>query len=134
MLLIFVMFFVFSCVFSLNGEEFSDARAQNIPVLSYFANKLDNPIIAYGGPLVAFLAITSSFFGHYFGAREGAYGIVRKCCKMTGILNPNQKLIKLICGSVMYIISKLKKFQNKPLDLFVFATGLLTIITVIYSF
>ncbi|EIZ5520553.1 aromatic amino acid transport family protein [Campylobacter upsaliensis] len=172
MLLIFVMFFVFSCVFSLSGEEFSDARAQNIPVLSYFANKLDNPIIAYGGPLVAFLAITSSFFGHYFGAREGAYGIVRKCCKMTGILNPNQKLIKLICGSVMYTImllvgfynpsvldfieklggpiiaailflmpmiaiysiSKLKKFQNKPLDLFVFATGLLTIITVIYSF
>lgn len=34
----------------------------------------------------------------------------------------------------IYSISKLKKFQNKPLDLFVFATGLLTIITVIYSF
>lgn len=63
MLLIFVMFFVFSCVLSLNAEEFSDARAQNIPVLSYFANKLDNPFIAYGGPLVAFLAITSSFLG-----------------------------------------------------------------------
>lgn len=172
MLLIFVMFFVISCVLSLNPNELSQARAQNIPILSYFANKLDNPLIAYGGPLVAFLAITSSFFGHYFGAREGACGIVRKCCKISGYQTPNLKLIRFICNLTMYIImllvgyfnpgvldfieklggpiiaailflmpilaiysiSKLKKFQNKSLDFFVFFTGILTIITVIYSF
>ncbi len=34
----------------------------------------------------------------------------------------------------IYRISKLKKLQNKPLDIFVFAAGVLTIITVIYWF
>lgn len=171
LLLFFVMFFVFSCVLALNPDEFAQARAQNIPVLSYFANKLGNPFIAYGGPLVAFLAITTSFFGHYFGAREGAYGIVRKCCKLAGNENPNLKMISLICGITMYVImlvvayvnpsvldfienlggpiiaailflmpiiaiysvSKLKKFKNFYLDMFVLFTGILTIITVIYK-
>lgn len=171
-LLLFVMFFVFSCVLSLSGEELKEARAQNIPVLSYFANKLNQPIIAYGGPIIAFLAITTSFFGHYFGAREGAYGIVRKCCKLAGNKNPNLKLIAIICGMVMYVVmlvvayfdpsvlsfienlggpiiaailflmpiiaiwsvSKLKKFRNPALDAFVFITGALTIVTVIYQF
>ena len=103
-LLVFVMFFVFSCVLALSPDEFAHAREQNIPILSYFANKLNQPIIAYGGPLIAFLAITTSFFGHYFGAREGAYGIVRKCCKLAGNENPNLKLIAISCGVAMYAI------------------------------
>lgn len=172
MLLFFVMFFVISCVLSLTPAELSEARAQNIPVLSYFANKLDNPFISYGGPLIAFLAISSSFFGHYFGAREGAYGIVRKCCKLAGNENPNLKKIAVYSTLTMYIVmlitayinpsilgfieslggpiiaailflmpmiaiytvSKMKRFQNKALDAFVFITGVLTIITVIYTF
>ena len=70
-LLFFVMFFVFSCVLTLTPEELVAAKAQNISILSFLANKFDNPYISYFGPLVAFLAITSSFFGHYMGAREG---------------------------------------------------------------
>lgn len=112
MLLIFVMFFVFSCVLCLSPAELAEARAQNIPVLSYFANKLDNPFISYGGPLIAFLAISSSFFGHYFGAREGAYGIVRKCCKIAGNENPNLKLIAISCTSVMYVVMLLVAYIN----------------------
>lgn len=172
MLLFFVMFFVISCVLSLSPTELNEARVQNIPVLSYFANKLDNPFISYSGPLVAFLAISSSFFGHYFGAREGACGIVRKCCKLVGNENPDLKIIAICTTLVMYIImlitayinpsilgfieslggpiiaailflmpiiaiytvSKMKKFQNKALDAFVFITGVLTIVTVIYTF
>lgn len=171
MLLFFVMFFVFSCVLSLSPDELAQARAQNIPVLSYFANKLQNPVISYGGPLVAFLAIASSFFGHYFGAREGAEGIVRKCTKIAGF-SPNLRAISIICGVVMYIImllvayynpsvldfienlggpiiaailflmpviaiwsvSKLKKFKNPALDIFVFLTGSLTIFSLMYKF
>lgn len=111
MLLFFVMFFVFSCVLSLTPSELAEARAQNIPVLSYFANKLDNPIISYGGPLIAFLAIASSFFGHYFGAREGAYGIVRKCCKIAGF-TPNLKVIAVVCTGVMYVIMLITAYVN----------------------
>ncbi|PZT47866.1 HAAAP family serine/threonine permease [Helicobacter valdiviensis] len=171
MLLFFVMFFVISCTLALDLNEFAQARAQNIPILSYFANKINNPIIAYGGPLVAFLAITSSFFGHYFGAREGAYGIVRKSATLMG-KTPNMPLVKKLCNIVMYVImivvaylnpsvldfieklggpiiaailflmpvisfyivSRLKKYRNLALDAFVFITGVLTIVTVIYSF
>lgn len=172
MLLIFVMFFVLSCVLSLSAEELVEARAQNIPILSFFANKFENPWIVYSSPIIAFLAISSSFFGHYFGAREGAYGIVRKTCKLFGDKEPNLKLIRFVSGFVMYVVmllvafynpsvlgfienlggpiiaailfimpivaiytvSKLNKFQNKLLDAFVFVMGILTIITVVYTF
>ncbi|WP_299548497.1 HAAAP family serine/threonine permease [uncultured Helicobacter sp.] len=172
MLLVFVMFFVVSCVLSLSVQELAEAREQNIPVLSFFANKFENPWIIYSCPVIAFLAISSSFFGHYFGAREGAYGIVRKSCKLLGDKEPNLKIIRFVSGFVMYIVmlfvafynpsilsfienlggpiiaailfimpivaiyrvSKLKKFQNKFLDAFVFISGLLTIVTVIYTF
>ncbi|MGY4676776.1 serine/threonine transporter [Pasteurella sp. P03HT] len=75
LLLLFVMFFVFSCVLSLSPDELSQAKAQNISILSFLANKFDNLYIAYLGPCVAFLAITSSFFGHYLGAKEGLIGL-----------------------------------------------------------
>ena len=77
-LLFFVMFFVFSCVLTLTPEELVAAKSQNISILSFLANKFDNPYISYFGPLVAFLAITSSFFGHYMGAREGLEGLYLK--------------------------------------------------------
>lgn len=75
------MFFVFSCVLTLTPEELAQAKVQNISILSYLANKFDNPIISYFGPLVAFLAIGSSFFGHYLGAREGLEGLVNQMRK-----------------------------------------------------
>jgi hypothetical protein len=33
-----VMFFAFSCLFTLSPQNMADAKAQNIPVLSYLAN------------------------------------------------------------------------------------------------
>ena len=75
-LVLFVMAFVFSCVLSLSPAQLMEAKAQNIPVLSYLANQFDNPVISWFGPLIAFLAIGSSFFGHYLGAREGLHGIL----------------------------------------------------------
>ena len=73
----FVMLFVFSCVLALGPTQLAEAKAQNLPVLSYLANVHGSPFIAYFGPIIAFLAIVSSFFGHYLGATEGLHGIVR---------------------------------------------------------
>lgn len=103
LLLFFVMFFVVSCIMCLDVNDFQAARNANIPILSYFANKLDNPIISYGAPFVAFLAIVSSFFGHYFGAREGLNGIIRKAIKMGGNENPNLKAISIFTTIFMYV-------------------------------
>ncbi len=171
MLLIFVMFFVFSCILCLDATDFQAARNANIPILSYFANKLDMPFIAYGAPVVAFLAIVTSFFGHYFGAYEGLNGILRKAIKMSGNENPNLKVIKIFSTLFMYVtiiavaylnpsilnfieslggpiiamilfmmpmiaiwsVSKLKKYKNPALDLFVTITGILTISSVVYT-
>ncbi len=181
MLLVFVMFFVFSCILCLDSNDLKAAREANIPILSYFANKFQNEmggqnsieyiIIGYGAPLVAFLAILSSFFGHYFGAAEGLNGIIRKTMKSLGNKNPNLKGINIFTTIFMYVtliivayinpsvldfieslggpiiaailfvmpmvgmytVAKMKKWQNKILDLFILATGILTIISVIYK-
>ncbi|MDK9763445.1 septum formation protein [Vibrio sp. D420a] len=77
MLMGFVMFFVFSVVLSLSPEQLATAQAQNISVLSYLANVHDSPLISYMGPLVAFAAITSSYFGHFLGAHEGLVGLIK---------------------------------------------------------
>lgn len=76
MMVLVVMFFVFSCVFSLTPADLAAAKEQNVSILSYLANTINNPIMAYLTPAVAFVAITKSFFGHYLGAREGLNGLI----------------------------------------------------------
>ncbi|MFP5515173.1 MAG: serine/threonine transporter [Alphaproteobacteria bacterium] len=84
MMVLVVMFFVFSCVFSLTPQELADAKAQNISILSYLGNKFDNPLMALLTPAVAFVAITKSFFGHYLGAREGLNGLISQQLRSQG--------------------------------------------------
>ncbi|WP_108650550.1 aromatic amino acid transport family protein [Dongshaea marina] len=76
LLLFFVMLFVFSCVLSLTPAELQQAKAENISILSFMANESASPVISYLGPVIAFIAIVSSFFGHYLGTREGLNGII----------------------------------------------------------
>ncbi len=73
-----VMFFVFSCIFSLSPHDLALAKQQNISILSYLANHFDTPIIRYVTPFVAFIAISKSFLGHYIGASEGLHGLLSK--------------------------------------------------------
>lgn len=75
-LLLFVMFFVFSTVLTLTPEALQLAKQQNLSILSFLANQHNAPLLSYLGPIVALLAIVSSFFGHYQGAREGFKGLV----------------------------------------------------------
>ena len=82
MLMGFVMFFVFSVVLSMTPEQLNMAKEQNISVLSYLANIKDNPTISLLGPLVAFAAITSSYFGHFLGAHEGLVGLAKSRTSM----------------------------------------------------
>ncbi|OOE71895.1 aromatic amino acid transport family protein [Salinivibrio sp. ML290] len=83
MLVAFVLLFVFSCVLTLTPAQMAEAKAQNVSVLSYLANVTQNPFIGTLGPLVAFIAITSSFLGHFLGARESLNGLVTKHSKLT---------------------------------------------------
>lgn len=84
LLLVFTMGFVWSSVLALGADGLDEARETNLPVLSYLAQMIDNPIVAYVGPAIAIAAIGSSFFGHYLGAAEGAAGIVRSVTEAAG--------------------------------------------------
>ncbi|CDL79060.1 HAAAP family serine/threonine permease [Xenorhabdus cabanillasii] len=84
MMVLTVMFFVFSCVLSLSPENLAEAKAQNITILSYLANHFNAPVIEYIAPFIAFIAITKSFLGHYLGAREGFNGIINKALSTQG--------------------------------------------------
>ncbi len=84
MMVVTVMFFVFSCVLSLTPENLAEAKAQNISILSYLANHFNTPMMAWLAPIIAFVAITKSFLGHYLGAREGFNGLIIKSLRGRG--------------------------------------------------
>ena len=82
-----VMFFAFSCLFTLSPQNMADAKAQNIPVLSYLANHFASmsgtkstfaTVLEYGASIIALVAIFKSFFGHYLGTLEGLNGLILK--------------------------------------------------------
>jgi len=95
MMVITVMFFVFSCVLSLTPADLAEAKAQNISILSYLANHFQAPLIAWMAPIIAIIAITKSFLGHYLGAREGFNGMVIKSLRSKGKNIELNKLNKL---------------------------------------
>ncbi|PLK87717.1 HAAAP family serine/threonine permease, partial [Klebsiella pneumoniae] len=95
MMVLTVMFFVFSCVLSLSPADLAAAKEQNISILSYLANHFNAPIIAWMAPIIAMIAITKSFLGHYLGAREGFNGMVIKSLRSKGKSIEINKLNKL---------------------------------------
>ena len=76
LMVVVVLFFVLSCVLSLSPVQLAEAKAQNLSILSYLANHFDNPVIAWLSPIIAFVAITKSFLGHYIGAYESLRDII----------------------------------------------------------
>jgi serine transporter len=84
MMVVTVMFFCFSCVLALSPADLVAAKAQNISILSYLANHFQTPVIAYAAPLIALVAITKSFLGHYIGASEGFQGLIVKSLRGRG--------------------------------------------------
>ena len=84
MMVVSVMFFVFSCVLSLTPGDLGAARDQNLSILSYLANHFSNPIIAWLAPVIAIIAIGKSFLGHYLGTKEGLNGLVSKWLQRRG--------------------------------------------------
>jgi len=110
MMVLTVLFFVFSCVLSLSPADLAAAKEQNISILSYLANHFSNPVIAYAAPLIAFVAITKSFLGHYLGASEGFNGLVMQQLRARGKTIKPAKLDRLtavVMGVTAWIVATL---------------------------
>lgn len=79
LMVIVVMFFVFSCALCLTPQDFATAKSQNVNILTYIANKFpEATFLAYVSPIVALIAMSKSFLGHYLGSAEGLNGILYK--------------------------------------------------------
>ncbi|TCV98101.1 serine/threonine transporter [Biostraticola tofi] len=104
MMVLTVMFFVFSCVLSLSPASLAEAKAQNISILSYLANHFDNPYIALLAPIIAFVAITKSFLGHYLGASEGFTGLISSALERNG-KKPSAGLLNKLTALFMLVTS-----------------------------
>src|SRR5690606_4331393 len=96
---------------------------------SYLANHFQTPILANIAPLLAFIAIAKSFFGHYLGAHEGIYGLTTQLlatrrvtvkpkilynlsdlfflasCWLVATLNPSiLGMIEMLCGPIIALL------------------------------
>ena len=77
------------------AAHLAEAKAQNISILSYLANHFNTPMMAWLAPIVAMVAITKSFLGHYLGAREGFNGLIIKSLRSRGKSISENKLNRL---------------------------------------
>ncbi|WP_241153039.1 HAAAP family serine/threonine permease [Neoactinobaculum massilliense] len=76
LMVVVVMFFVLSCSLALSPADLMEAKHQNVTILTYLATRFNQPVIEWVGPIVAMIAVTKSFLGHYLGASEGFEGMV----------------------------------------------------------
>ena len=76
-LLIFVLFFVFSCILSIPSEDFQFALEENINCLTLISMKLkDTGPLGGLSTLIGLAALITSFIGVFFAVRESAHHIV----------------------------------------------------------
>jgi len=95
LMVITALFFVFSCVLSLTPAHLAQAKMQNISILSFLSNHFHNPFIGVMAPLVALVAITKSFLGHYLGASEGFSGLLVRSLSQQGITLQKTSITRL---------------------------------------
>lgn len=111
-----VMFFAFSCLFTLSPEEMVEAKAANIPILSYLAKYVSIAggseslavFLEFAAPIIALIAVFKSFFGHYLGTLEGLNGLIFRFAykgnrKAVSLAKLNFISMTLIMGSTWFI-------------------------------
>lgn len=96
-----VMFFVWSSCLSLTPHDLVMAKQQNLSILSYLANRLNSPFITIAAPIIALVAITKSFLGHYVGAYEVMRDIIVETSRARG-KEVKEKTIKT--GILIFVV------------------------------
>ena len=84
LLITFVLFFVFSCVFALNVEALKKAEIENISVLALLGDTVNKPFLKNFGPAISLIALTTSFFGVALGFRSSSLELI------SGFFKPNK--------------------------------------------
>ncbi|MEI6033668.1 MAG: aromatic amino acid transport family protein [Verrucomicrobiae bacterium] len=79
-----VVFFVFSCLMTFTRDQLVDAKVSNATILTYMATAFQSPVLHNVAPIIATIAITKSFLGHFMGTKEGLLGILRRAPFVAG--------------------------------------------------
>ncbi|MEB6636319.1 septum formation initiator [Acinetobacter baumannii] len=123
LMVLVVMFFVYSCILSLSPQDLMLAKEQNISILSYLANHFKTPVIAWLAPVIAFVAIMKSFLGHYVGAHETIKHIIVDEAKKKNIVF-NDSLINKLIFVFMILTCWIIAYKNPSiLDIIVSISG-----------
>ncbi len=116
-----ILFFVFSCIFTLTPQELLQTKAENTTILTTIGHKAAMPWIALSATTVAIIAMTKSFLGTYFGALEGVIGIVTFCSHEDLSHPRHAKRTRIIAIVVTFLATLLITYIN-PNALNVIAT------------
>ncbi|AFJ42585.1 aromatic amino acid transport family protein [Francisella orientalis] len=108
LMIVTVVIFVFSSMLTLSPDDLIAAKEENVSILSYLASHFDDYSLDYIAPLVAIVAMSKSFFGHYLGSKEGIDGIICKISKNS----ISQKTIKPITLSIVFLSCWLVAYLN----------------------
>jgi serine transporter len=76
LLIVFVLFFVFSCIFALDPAALKTAENENISVLELLGDTVNKPILKNLGPAISLIALTTSFFGVALGFRSSSIELI----------------------------------------------------------
>jgi len=80
-ILTFVLFFVFSCIFAISADQLKTADAKNISVLALLGSLGDKAFLREFGPIISIIALTTSFFGVALGIRNSSLEILTSLFK-----------------------------------------------------
>lgn len=109
MMVIVVMFFVFSCAMTLSPDDFRAAKEANQNVLVYVSIKFpEATLLAFISPIMSLVAMSKSFMGHYLGSCEGLNGILFKASKGK-ILG---RMANTITGIFTFIVAWIVAYKN----------------------
>ena len=101
-----VVFFVFSCAMTFSGAQLEEAKVSNVTILTYMATVFQNPVLHNVAPLIAAIAITKSFLGHFMGTKEGFIGMLRRAPFATGYSAPTMNKISFgVIGIFVWIVA-----------------------------
>lgn len=133
LLVVFVMFFVWSCVLALGANGMQEAEANNIPVLSYFANVTDTPFMAYMTPIIALCAVCSSYFGFMLGSEESTQYLFKTAAPKAAEKMGEKKLNIATYVFIIVTASAAAIWNPSILDLISIVGGIFVAITVFLS-
>jgi serine transporter len=106
LMVVIVVFFVFSCAMTFTPFDFMRAKSENATILSYIGESFRAPIFRDAAPIIAMIAITKSFLGHYLGTKEGFIGVIRRIPSLQNSSLVKMNLIaSIFIGILSWIVS-----------------------------